>query len=588
MKHKFKKWLICVDFKQRSPRVGGSKVAKSGGNRINMKRFLGLSMVALVCAVFACKDERNEPLPPEPPIEVLPPPELSITVDEADKSLVFASEAGDKTISVSTNGEVGTAASKAWCIPTTTVNADKSVSVRIAVSKNVAPVKRTATVTLTTKRTVTDDTTVTVDSMSVVIAVEQDDNYDPNVLTWLIKDRSEAEKIGTIMPLTLPNISGLYISNRTDEYINSVGKFLNMYHAHIVKTENPDYPYFIYFFGWAVSECNPGHSGCDAIFLARGKNLDRWEFYSGDESGTPTWTDQMTPKLWKPIITADLSQGYDNWHNGDPSVVYKDGKFFMAYSAYGTDNDMVLGGNDGDLACIMGAESTDGIHWTKSDYPILIWEAEIGKNEPLAGDNADFNSSTPYYGLYHRPSVMYDTEAQCWKMWFDYLSGGALCMGYAENRGDPMVFADWMVIQGDDTPALRQFPNPEVVKIKGKYYAYGDPPAQWFGAQSEHFGSAGWPSRQLVEAQSDDGINWRVTGFVEPDDDTQANHVPTLYYEDGILYLLYATQKGNRGYSGFKSQGNKYYNEATYDFRYFAIRFKVRFLDEQIANGVIY
>jgi hypothetical protein len=144
------------------------------------------------------------------------------------------------------------------------------------------------------------------------------------------------------------------------------------------------------------------------------------------------------------------------------------------------------------------------------------------------------------------------------------------------------------LVRADNNPAIRQFPNPDVLKIKGKYYVYGDPNANYHGAKSEHFGLAGWPTRQCVEGQSDDGINWRVTGFVDPDDDTQANQIPTLYYEDGVLYLFYATQKGNRLDAGFQSQGNKYYNEATYDFRYFAIRFKARFLDVQIANGIKY
>jgi hypothetical protein len=91
-----------------------------------------------------------------------------------------------------------------------------------------------------------------------------------------------------------------------------------------------------------------------------------------------------------------------------------------------------------------------------------------------------------------------------------------------------------------------------------------------------------------VEAQSYDGVNWQVTGFLDPDEDTQANHVPTLYYEDGVLFLFYAAQKGNRQDAEFKSLGNKYFNSSTYDYRYFAIRFKARFLDVQIANNVKY
>jgi hypothetical protein len=161
-------------------------------------------------------------------------------------------------------------------------------------------------------------------------------------------------------------------------------------------------------------------------------------------------------------------------------------------------------------------------------------------------------------------------------------------MGYAENRGNPMKFADWKVVRADGDPAITEFANPDVLKINGKYYVYGDPNATYHSAKSEHFGTTGWPRRQCVEGQSDDGINWRVTGFLDPDDDTQSNQIPTLYYEDGVLYMFYAAQKGNRKDAEFQSLGNKYYNSATFDYRYFAIRFKARFLDEQIANGVEY
>ncbi|MDR1865330.1 MAG: hypothetical protein LBR08_07135 [Bacteroidales bacterium] len=306
-------------------------------------------LVALLYAAFACKDEKTAPLP-----------DPSVTVAEADKSVTFTNEAGERTVVVSANREVWAAASETWCTPATTLNADKSVNLLIAVSKNETSAKRTATVT------------------------------------------------------------------------------------------------------------------------------------------------------------------------------------------------------------------------GSSSHPV------------------DFADNT-YFGLYHRPSVMYDADANCWKMWFDYASeyhasSGfvRLSMGYAENRGDPMKFADWQVLRTGADPALAEFANPDVLKINGKYYAYADPNARYHGAQSEHFGSSGWPVRQCVEAQSDDGVHWRVTGFLDPDEDTQANHVPTLYYEDGVLFLFYAAQKGNRSDDGFKTLGNKYYNATSYDYRYFAIRFKARFLDVQMANHVTY
>ena len=82
---------------------------------------------------------------------------------------------------------------------------------------------------------------------------------------------------------------------------------------------------------YAVGIGNKGYPGCDAIFHARSKDLKKWEVYSGEDR----WNTTMDPKLWVPVITAD-NKPYDDWHVGDPSVVYKDGRFYMAFSATGS------------------------------------------------------------------------------------------------------------------------------------------------------------------------------------------------------------------------------------------------------------
>lgn len=106
-----------------------------------MKKYLRFSIIiALVCAVFACKD--NEKMP-------LPDPILSVA--ETDKSLTFSSEAGNKTISISANREVRVISSKKWCTPTVTLNTDKSAAISVVVDKNEVSAKRRATVIITTK-----------------------------------------------------------------------------------------------------------------------------------------------------------------------------------------------------------------------------------------------------------------------------------------------------------------------------------------------------------------------------------------------------------------------------------------------------
>jgi len=380
----------------------------------------------------------------------------------------------------------------------------------------------------------------------------------------------------------LPDITGLY----THTGKNAIGGFRNMYHACIVKTDDKDYPYFMYFFGWAYDDCNTGWPACDAVFLARGKNLDEWEVYAKRLTNETYYWDvydadhNYNIREWAPILCGG-DVWYDSWHFGDPSVVYKDGKFYGVFSSYGLDMDMEVGGDNGDISCIIAGISDDGIHWTKSEYPIGIWEPEIGKREPVTSDGSDFRD-TPFYGLYHRPCILWNEDGGKWQMWFDYIApdpatGAYLfCMGYAENKGDFMKPGDWVFIQKDDSPAIWNFPNPEVIRIHGKYFAYGDPDVVRHGAKHERLTVNGWARRQLVEAQSDDGLNWTITGFVMPDEDKYANHVPCLYYEQGVLFLFYAGQNG---------YGDRNNPSPEYDFRYDNIRYMMRSIDRQHAEG---
>ncbi len=76
----------------------------------------------------------------------------------------------------------------------------------------------------------------------------------------------------------------------------------------------------------------------------------------------------------------------------------------------------------------------------------------------------------------------------------------------------------------------------------------------------------GWQGRQLCEAESADGIHWTRLGFIPPDSDTPACHVPeaVVLEQDGQcwLYVFYACQIGG--------------GPLTYDFRYDRIRYMKR------------
>jgi len=329
---------------------------------------------------------------------------------------------------------------------------------------------------------------------------------------------------------------------------NVLWGFRNMYAPKVVRVPDKAYPLRMWFFGWAVADGNPGYPGCDAIFHARGKDLERWEVYCGDGA----WDATMTPAKWKPVVTA-RDKHYDQWHNGDPSVVYRDGAFYMAYSSTGFNADGIgehrPGDKDGDILCVMGATSQDGIEWRRSPEPLLINKDEIGAPH---GKNSEF-----LHGMYHRPSLLWDNGR--WRLWFDYWAGpegGGIAMGHAECRGDFLDPGAWTIVRAGDRPLLPSWPNPEVVKVAGKYYSFADPPI----LPEPH----PWKARQIAEAVSDDGIHWTVLGHVKPDADTPALHVPTPFVDASTdpprIVLFYACQIGGE----------------PYDYRYNRIRYMAR------------
>lgn len=333
--------------------------------------------------------------------------------------------------------------------------------------------------------------------------------------------------------------------------------FCNMYQFEILhEPEDAAYPYKAWFFGWAVEDCNPGYPGCDAIYAARSPRLDGgWEVYSGHGR----WTTAHDAAAWVPVVTAD-GHIYDEWHNGDPSVVRVGGRYFLAISATGNNADGVLfgvpGDTDGSLQVIMGATSGDGIHWRKTQAPLLMYEPEIGKPRTL-GDVYD-------YGSYARPALLW--EQGKWRMWFDYWAGdkGGVSMACAECSGAFEEPGAWRIVKGADTPCLADWPNPDVVQIDGLYYSYADP-----SGYEEH----PWTGRKIAEAVSLNGLDWLVLGYVEPPEGVPASHVPQAFvqHEGGhrYVYLTYANQRGGE----------------PYDYRYESIQIMRREVTEEETQG---
>ncbi len=346
-----------------------------------------------------------------------------------------------------------------------------------------------------------------------------------------------------------------------------LGGFHNLYNARIIHNpEDTDYPFKMWFFGYAAEEHNPGYPGGDAIYFARAATLDAWEVYAGNdkwvktewikdgdsETLTPAWP---SPYDFVPVLAPD-PDAFDNMASGDPSVVYYDGMYSMAYSGVRFDVRPDDEGHDRLylMDCVMGAVSVDGIHWERSKAPILIWPGEYENPWEIVDGKLPETPPDAYYGRYHRPTLLRDNDR--WKLWFDYFHPGTfVSLGYAENTGDFLNPSHWTVLRADDKPLLKDWPNPSIVRINDTYYAFSDAP--------NYPPEMGGDGRQLTMATSPDGISWTVQGHIRPHGKA-SSHVPEALLlesdESTFLYLFYSWKPER-------------ISDAPWDFRYKEIRY---------------
>ncbi len=305
------------------------------------------------------------------------------------------------------------------------------------------------------------------------------------------------------------------------------------------------------------------YAGKDPIYHAHSTDGVQWEVYAGDGR----WTTTLRPWAWEPVVDHGEAW-YDNEYAAHPSVVCKDGTYYMVYSALGLQRRLVEPATEGYQttvtqfdettdglgtsvsetrsvpgnppiyanlirACIMGAASSDGIHWEKTPEPIAIAPREYISE----WGTADFAYGVPreFQGAYQRPCLMFDEGR--WRLWYAYyLSGESVAMGYRENPGDFMNLSDWDrgFTVPQDEPLLEDWPNPSVVRVFDKYLAFSD---------RGRYTSTGNRGRITV-AESDDGLRWRVTGSLRPESPDQAVGDPeACFTEDangGSIRLFYS------------------------------------------------
>jgi len=333
--------------------------------------------------------------------------------------------------------------------------------------------------------------------------------------------------------------------------------FHNLYNPQVVEVADRAYPFRMWFFGYAAEDHNPRYPGGDAIYHARSKDLDHWEVYVGGNA----WDASMDPARFVPVLHPDPA-GFDTMASGDPNVVLREGVFHMAYSGVRFD---VRPGEDGRdrlylESVVMGARSEDGIHWTRTDRPILMWARER-ENPWEIVDGKIPACPADYYGSYHRPALLYD--AGRWRLWFDYFHPGTfVSLGCAENGGDFMDPAQWRVERAGKAPLLKDWPNTAVARDGDTYYAVSDAPG--------YAPELGGDGRLLTLATSPDGIDWTVRGHLRPNG-MASSHVPEL---------LVLERDGRRWLYCFYSWKPARDPDGEWDFRYKEIRYMRKALDD--------
>lgn len=226
------------------------------------------------------------------------------------------------------------------------------------------------------------------------------------------------------------------------------------------------------------------------------------------------------PQPWRrrsePILSArTTAQAWNRIVLYSPHVIYHDQKFRMWYLGTSTasrSNDIVLG----------YADSVDGVEWKQhSDNPILT-----GKD-------------VPWGVVWQTPFVLFDTDAEIYKMWFVSGSGterdkaGKIVrlnqhLGYATSQDG----IQWKVYP---RPLFKSGRSPSVIKDGPNRYR------MWMGSNpsAEH----AWNDlyKNMYEFTSDDGIKWTRGSkpVLRPTGTIRSTVYPFVLKDHGTYYMWY-------------------------------------------------
>jgi hypothetical protein len=424
-----------------------------------MNRFFKFLMMfsLVVFALYACSKDNNKEEPKEP----LPTPYIEFAAAEDANVIFTGGEAADKTVTLKANREVEATPSADWVTPTVTVNADKTVSLKISVKQSNATKKRTATISVTTKPAEEGDKTAT----PITISLSQGVFGLPiaNLLDIVFTEGNGPKLAKDISPLanTVLDAQPRYADDGISYYCTKTYPTIS---------KNTAYGRNSAYFTGSAQECND--KGGDNRSGSCAYRIDFVDYSTVQQhyfpKNPPNWDDVMNDNTQIPFT--DLGKGLQ----GSYSI---EAIFKLAPRLNGQANIIGWTQSYGASIGIYKRDGVDCLNWYLDTGPELICDAcsdPITVDYKVSGETGAF---TPVEeGRYYHVIGVYDKPGEKMIFYVDGVKSGerALQPGYVVRNAQhykPDALAQWVCIGGDSRRA-----DPYV---NGQYIRMVDSGANW-------------------------------------------------------------------------------------------------------------
>jgi len=213
--------------------------------------------------------------------------------------------------------------------------------------------------------------------------------------------------------------------------------------------KNSDEDYLLYYIGYRKDKDQDADGGHSSLGVARSGNA---VCFAKD--------------LANPIVTR-TDGGYDFNLIASPTIVKEGGAYYMVYCGH-----RYKGGENGPGVRLLGATSKDGIHWTKSDKPVLERNKDIAWMNEGVGEPALVKGPDNKFYLFFTGLGPTDVPVEC----LIVNQGGGRVIGVAQ--GDT-PFGPWVV---NPNPIVLQTPYSfdESAAIAPDVLIEGDTVRMWY------------------------------------------------------------------------------------------------------------